>query len=254
MTLNSWYFAAQLAVIACSAAVWCRVAHGKKLGEHFPDGDAIPPPLVGTIVIFLAFFVGFGGADMREQNRALRHFAQEEANQARSVLKFAEGVGPSADQLREALIEYLQSATTVERRWIEGHSNDNAPAQPMVDALVLSASIFTVQAQSPDVIKSLLINSVERLRQARVSRLGASRQFASLPEWLAITVLALIAQAMIAFVLVGKPRATTVTVIAFTFAVLSVYVYLAWVDGLIGTSKAAVSVAPLQDVLRTVTY
>jgi len=36
--------------------------------------------------------------------------------------------------------------------------------------------------------------------------------------------------------------------------VLSVYVYLAWVDGLIGTSKAAVSVAPLQDVLRTVTY
>lgn len=254
MNLNSWYFVIQLIVIGCSAVIWCRIARSKGLLDFFPSGDVIAVPLVGAIVIFLAFFVGFGGADMREQNRSLRHFAQEEANQARSVLKFAEGVGPLADPLREALIEYLQAATTVEQRWISADSASASPAQPMADALVLSASTFTTQAQSSDVIKTLIINAVERLRQARVNRLGASRQFASLPEWLAITVLALISQAMIAFVLVGKPRATAVALIAFSCAVLTVYIYLAWVDGLVGTAKAAVSVSPLQDVLRSVTY
>jgi len=252
--LNTWYFVIQLIAICCSAVLWCCIARGNRLLKLFPGGDIIAVPLVGAIVIFLAFFVGFGGADMREQNRSLRHFAQEEANQARSVLKFAEGVGPSADQLREALIEYLQAATTVEQRWIGGGSVSASPAQPMADALVLSASTFTTQAQSSEVIKTLLINAVERLREARVNRLGASRQFASLPEWLAITVLVLISQAMIAFVLVGKPRATVVTSVTFTCAVITVYFYLAWVDGLIGTAKAAVSVRSLQEVLSTVTF
>lgn len=252
--MNTLYFIIQLAVIAGSTAAWCWVARDKWLVELFPGSDVIATPLVGIIVIFLAFFVGFGGADMREQNRALRHFAHEEANRARSVLRFAEGVGPPADQLREALIEYLQAATTLERAWISKASRASSPAQPMADALVLSASIFTTQAQSSDVIKTLIIKAVERLRQARLNRLGASRQFASLPEWLAITVLVLISHAMIAFVSVGKPRATAITLVAFSSAVFSVYIYLAWVDGLIGVSKAVISVSPLQDVLRTVSY
>ena len=167
-------------------------------------------------------------------------------------MKFAEGVGAAADPLREALIEYLQSATTVEQRWLDAPSNSPSPSQPMADALVLSASVFTTQAQSSNVLKTLLINAVERLREARVNRVGASRQFASLPEWLAITVLTLISQAMIAFVLVGKPRATHIALLAFSSAVFSAYIYLAWVDGLIGTSKAAVSVAPLREVLGTI--
>jgi hypothetical protein len=254
VNLNSWYFVIQLVVIGCSTAAWCWAAQSDKLLALFPGADVIATPLVGIIVIFLAFFVGFGGADMREQNRALRHFAQEEANQARSVLRFAEGVGPSADQLREALIEYLQAATTVEQAWIKRGSRLASPAQPMADALVLSASIFTTQAKSSDVIKTLIITAVERLRQARLNRLGASLQFASLPEWLAITVLVLISHAMIAFVSVGKPRATLITLVAFSSAVVAVYIYLAWVDGLIGVSKAVISVAPLQQVLSTVTY
>ena len=191
---------------------------------------------------------------MRDQSRALRLAAQQEANDARSILKFAEGVGMLAEPLRDSLIEYLQAATTVERDWLESNSKGAPPAQPMANSLVLSTTSFVLQAKSSDSVKNLLVNSVDRLRQARVGRLGLSRQSTSLPVWFAITVLELVTQTMIAFALVGKPRATFACVGGFSFGLLSVYLYLAWIDGLVGASKVAMSVGPLQEVVDSITY
>jgi hypothetical protein len=252
--LSSLYFPLALFLIGCGAAFWIWQGGSTLWPRFFVGGDIIATPLVGPIAIILALLIGFGGADMRDRSRELRHVAQQEADEARSILKFTEGVGALAQPLRQAMIEYLQVATTTERDWIESGSAETPPGQSMADSLVLFATLFALQGSNSDSVKNVLVSDVDRLRQARVSRLNLSRQATSLPEWILITVLALITQAMIALTQVGKPRATFVCLAAFSFAIFSVYFYLAWIDGLIGASKVMLSIIPLKEVLDSIVY
>lgn len=246
------FFFLQLLTLICAGVFWFWIAHRKVLVRIFPGADTLTPPLVGTTAIILGFFIGFGGADMRDQSRALRLAAQQEANDARSILKFAEGVGATAEPLRDALVEYLEAATTVEKDWLTTSTAVAPPAQPMADSLVLSTTSFVLQAKSPDPLKNLLVNSVDRMRQARVARLALSRQTNSRPEWLAITLLGLITQAMLAFAMVGKPRGTLACIGGFSLALVAVYFYLASIDAILGTSKVELSIGPLKDVVASI--
>lgn len=220
----------------------------------FAGGDVVVAPLTGTVAIIFGFFVGFGGADMRERSRELRLVSQREANEARSILKFAEGAGVLAEPLRQALIEYLQAATTPEQDWIKARSRSAPPGQPMADSLVLFATLFAMQVKHSDTVNSLIVTNVDHLRQARITRLNLSLQSSSLAEWIAMTVLVLIIQGMIAMTHVGKRRATLAGLMAFSLAAASVYIYLAWIDGLIGSSRIALSIGPLKEVLDSIVY
>ena len=252
--MSVWYLLSAMILVACGTVFWSCLASSSLLLRFFSNSDIIATPMVGSFAIILGFFVGFGGADMRDRSRELRHFALQEANEARSILKFAEGAGDSASSVRQAMIEYLQAATTTERNWIEAATGASPPGQPMVDSLVLFTTAFSLQKSNSDSLKTLLVSSVGRLRDARVSRLGLSRQGSSIPEWIAITALALITQAMIALTHVGKPRAISVCSLMFSLAIYSVYLYLAWIDGLVGASKATLSITPLKEVLSSITY
>lgn len=157
-----------------------------------------------------------------------------------------------AEPIQRAVIKYLEAVATTELDWIESNSTASSPAQPMADSLVLVTTVFALQAEASDAVKSLLISGVNRLRQERVSCLALSRQTSSLSEWFAITGLVLLTQAMLALAQAGKPRATMATEAVFLLAVLSVFVYLAWIDGIFGPSQATLSIGPLKEVHETV--
>ena len=59
---------------------------------------------------------------------------------------------------------------------------------------------------------------------------------------------------MMALTHTGKRHAALAAVAVFSFAVCSLYLYLAWIDGLIGPSKVAISVGPLKELLASLGY
>jgi hypothetical protein len=248
------YFVVALVVVGCGAVFWGSLGRAGRLDRYFTGNDTIGSSLVETVAVIFGLFVGFGAAEIRDRSHDLRLAAQQESDIARSIFKFAEGIGITAEPLRQALIQYLQATVALDPDWVASQSTSESPAQAMSEQLVLVAVLLTTQPKIPDPMKSLIVTNVDRLRQAGVSRQSLSRQSSGVAEWSAMTLLALITQAMIALTHIGKGRASLAAVAAFSFAVRSLYLYLAWIEGLIGVSKIAISVGPLRELLASLGY
>src|SRR5690349_7742332 len=110
MTLSFFFVA--LAVIVAAGVFWTWEMPKRRLSALFVGSDVITAPMVGPVAVILGFLIGFGGADMRDRTRQLHTFSQQEANEARTVLKYAEGTGDAGEPLRQAVTEYLEAATT----------------------------------------------------------------------------------------------------------------------------------------------
>jgi hypothetical protein len=197
-----------------------------------------------------SLFLAFSASDIYQRSRDLNLAVQREVSVARSIFKFSEALGSMADPVRDALIEYLQAVTTLEEGWLEGTSISESPAQDTVDTLVQVSTLFVVQSAAPPALKSLIVNNVETLRQARTERITQSRKSSGLPQWIMLTLVASVTQLVIALGYVGKPNAQRATVLCFTFVVMSALTYLGWIDGLVGPQKIAASLQPLTDLLQ----
>jgi hypothetical protein len=159
-------------------------------------------------------------------------------------------LGPSANPVHQALIEYLQTVTTLEQAWLERASGTESPAQATADTLVQVVTLFVVQSPAPAPVKALIFSKVDELRQARTERISLSQRSGAIPQWIGLLVVAGLTQLIIALGYVGKPHARRAAVGCFTAAAVSAVCYLAWIDGLIGPSKVAAVMVPLRDVLK----
>jgi hypothetical protein len=197
-----------------------------------------------------SLFLAFSASDIYQRSRDLNLAVQREVSVARAIFKFSEALGSTAEPVRDALIEYLQAVTTLEEGWLERASLSESPAQDTSDTLVQVSTLFVVQSTAPPALKSLIVNNVETLRQARTERITQSRKSSGLPQWIMLTLVASVTQLVISLGYVGKPAAQRASVSRFTLVVLSALTYLAWIDGLIGPSKIGASLSPLTDLLQ----
>ena len=230
-----------------------RVSSSPSLIGLFSSSDAVAPPTAATVSIIFALFVAFGTSEVTQRSRELRLAVLKEISVARSVFKFSESVGASANPLRQSLIEYLQAVTTVEQKWLESNSQSSeSPAQTMADTLVQVVTLFVAQSNASPSVKSLIVSKVDELRLARTERISLSIRSSGIPLWIGLTILAVVTQLIITLGYIGKRRATRAAVASFTAASVTAMCYLAWIDGLIGPSKVAIAMLPLKDLLEAV--
>lgn len=248
--MTSSMFLLCLAAVVCTAILWVWLCSLSFVSRRLSAPSHVESATFGTISVVFALFVAFGASEMTQRARELRLSVQKEVSVARSIFKFAEGVGPSANSVRQGLIEYLQAINSTERAWLESPKGLESPAQATADTLVQVVTLFAVQSTASPVIKSLIISKVDELRQARTERISLSLRSASaIPQWVGLATIAMLTQLIIALAHVGKQIAMRTSVSMFTAAAFAAMCYLGWIDGLIGPSKLAAAMLPLSDVL-----
>jgi len=246
-------FALFLVILIGAAFLCARIVELPFVVRRLSAIDVVAPPTAGTIAIMFALFVAFGTSDVMQRSHELRLSVQKEINVARSIFKFADSVGPSADPVRQALIEYLQAVTALEQAWLEAATATESPAQATADTLVQVVTLFVVQSPAPASVKAMIFSKVDELRQARTERILLSRRTSAIPAWVGLLTMAVLTQLIVALGYVGKPHATRAAVGCFTAAAVSSVCYLAWIDGLVGPSKIAAVMLPLRALQQATT-
>lgn len=251
--MKSVMFTLLLAMVLSTAFLWVGLCSLPVVKRRLSAPKFIEPATIGSISVVFALFVAFGASEMSQRSRELRLSVQKEVSVARSIFKFAESVGASANPVRQALIEYLQAINALELAWIESADGEESPAQPTADTLVQVVTLFVVQSSASLPVKELIISKVDELRQARTERISLSMPTSSaIPQWVGLAAMAMLTQLMIALAHVGKGDAMRTSVGVFTAASSAAMCYLAWIDGLIGPSKVAAAMMPLKDVLAVI--
>jgi hypothetical protein len=218
--------------------------------EGLTGSDIVNTPFIGAVAVLFGLFVTFGASDVVQRSRELNLAAQKEANTARALLRLTESIGPTADPVRQSLIEYLQAATTTELDWLAARGEGEPPARAQADTLVEATTLFVTQAGGAETVKSLIMSKVDDLRQARTQRIELSHASSSVSQWLGLTVIAFLTQLAIALTHAGKPNGAAAALTLFTAAAITAMAYLAWADGLLGPSKVLSAVTPLRELLE----
>ena len=209
----------------------------------------MPPPMIGAISILFGLFVGFSSAEITQRGGSLRLSTQREVSAARSIVNFTTGVGPRAYPVREAINEYLQVVTTTERDWLLSRAPSEPPGAGPVYSLNLITTGFVQPPGVSDVLKSALINRVDDLTNARTERLTLSRGAGSIPQWVGLTVLAIVTQLVGAMAVAGQRGGGVIFLTGFSVTALVGLAYLGWADGLIGPSRSQEQTAPFETLL-----
>jgi hypothetical protein len=228
-------------VVACWIWSWSQ--------SKFSIHDSLNAPVLSAVSVLFGLFVSFSATDVVQRSRQLQLFAQMEANNAQALFSLTESIGPVANPLKEALIEYAQAATTIEQSWLESGKQGQPPAQPQADVILQLATLYVSQAPGSDTVKALLTRKVDDLRQARVERINLSHATSRISLWIGLLVIAFVIQLVIALTHFGKRIASRVAVFAFTIAAASAMVYMGWVDGLVGPSRVVPSLEPMRQFL-----
>ena len=100
-------------IASCWSAVW--LCQRKWTTQQFSDVNVVAPQIAGAVAVTFGLFVSFAASDVLQRSRELRLSSEREASVGRSILKFSESLGPSANLIRRATIEYLQAAITLDR-------------------------------------------------------------------------------------------------------------------------------------------
>lgn len=246
------FFAAFLACILCGGLSSVGLCSTRFLSARLSGTDIVAPPSAATIAVIFALFVAFGASEITQQSRELRLAVQKEVNVARAIFKYAESIGPSANPVRQSLIEYLQGVTALEPAWLDSPVGTESPAQPTADALVQVITLFVVQSSATPPVKALVVSKVDELRQARTEGISSAIKSSGIPQWVGLTVMGMLTQFILALGYVGKPRSMRLVTGCFTVAAAFAMCYLAWMDGLIGPSKITTVMQPLKDLLTTI--
>src|SRR5579884_3580142 len=242
--MNSGLLLAAIILVVGNGAVLSRLVARKR--PFFNLSESISAPTMGTVAVLFGLFVTFGSSDVVQRSRELRLAVQREANVARSILRFCESVGPSATELREATIEYLQAATTRDRTWLAERSNQQAPSQGAADDLVQLVTMFVSLAKVADPVKSLIVTKVDELRQARTERLNLLLSPSSIPQWAGLVLMVVMTQLAIGLAHIDRKKAATAAILSFTVVAVSAMVYLSWIEGIIGPSRIDDTLLPLE--------
>src|SRR5262249_6109909 len=129
----------------------------KPIRDRLSGTDHVVPTFIAVTAVIFGLFAAAHASDIWERSRNVRITTQREANIARSIVKFTENVGKEATDLRRALYEYLDAATTVERNWMETGQGLPEPAQGAADALIQEATEFANTSNAAPSLKTLIV-------------------------------------------------------------------------------------------------
>ena len=249
--MTSSLFAVLILVIVLGAVGAFLLSTRVRVGALVKQYGTMPPPMIGAISILFGLFVGFSSAEISTRGGGLRLATQREVSAARSILNFTTGVGPRAYAVREAMVEYLQVVTTTESAWLQSRAASEPPGAGPVYSLNLVATGFVQQPGVSDVLKTVLLNRVEDLTNARTDRLTLSRASGSIPQWMALAALVLVTQLVGAMAVAGQRGGSFVFLTGFTLTAAVGLVYLGLTDGLIGPSRSTEQTAPFAALLAS---
>ncbi len=249
--MTSSLFAVLILVILLGAAGAFLLSTRVRVGALVKQHGTMPPPMIGAISILFGLFVGFSSAEISTRGGGLRLATQHEVSAARSILNFTTGVGPRAYAVREAMVEYLQVVTTTESAWLQSRAVSEPPGAGPVYSLNLVATGFVQQPGVSDVLKTVLLNRVEDLTNARTDRLTLSRASGNAAQWVALAALVLVTQLVGAMAVAGQRGGSFVFLAGFTLTAAVGLVYLGVTDGLIGPSRSTEQTAPFAALLAS---
>lgn len=239
-----------LCAIALNAVVAYRLATlGAVIRQISREIRAITP-LVGVGGIMFGLFLSFNSSDINQRAGNLRLVTEREVGAARSLLNFSSGVGPTADPIRNAVVEYLTIVTNTERDWFDSGAVGSAPSEASVYSLALVTTLFAEQTHHSDVIKTLMLARVDELTNARTERVTRMRRTADVPLWVALVSMALITQLLGGLALAGARLQAFSFLAGYTMVALIGLTYLGWADGLVGSNRIARQLAPFDSLLE----
>ena len=207
------------------------------------------PSLVGVVGILFGLFIGFNSSDINQRTSSIQLATERELSAARSLLNFASGIGPMAEPIRNAVLEYLQTLTTTERDWLEAGAQGAAPGEAPVYSLALVTTLFAEQTKSTDVIKSLMMTRVDELINARTERVTRTIRRADIPLWALLVLIAAATQLLGAIALSGSRFQSVAFLAGYTLVAVVGLGYLAWLDRLIGPNRIAEQATQFEQLL-----
>jgi hypothetical protein len=205
--------------------------------------------LVGVVGILFGLFLSFNSSDISQRGGNLRLVTEREVGAARSLLNFSSGVGPTAEPIKNAVLEYLTIVTTTERDWFESGGKGDAPSEASVYSLALVTTLFAEQTKKSDVIKTLMLARVDDLTNARTERVTRMTRSADVALWGALVTMAIITQLVGAFGLAGLRIQMGAFLLSYTLVALVGLGYLGWADRLIGPERIGEQLAPFEALL-----
>jgi arginine exporter protein ArgO len=242
-------FAVIVPLVFVSAAFAYLMGEYGLIKRHISREVVTLVPTVAVVGALFGLFMGFNLYDISQRAGGLRLAIEREVSAARSILNFASGVGPTADPLRNAVIEYLQIVTTTERDWFGSDSQGEAPGEAAVYSLALVTTLFVEQTRSSDVIKTLLVQRVDELTNARTERVTRMRRHDDISLWFGLAVLAAVTQFVGAVALSGKRLQLLTFLAGYTLAALVGFLLLARADRLIGPDRIEEQSIPFEALL-----
>ena len=239
--------AALLFIVACSVGAFVVTTRPRFITLLGRVGT-MPPPMIGAISILFGLFIGFSSAEIGQRATNLRLSTQREVSAARSILNFTTGIGPRANTVREAVIEYLQVVTTTETNWLRDKATGEAPGNQPIYSLNLITTGFVQQPGVSDVLKGVLMSRVEDLTNARTERLTLSRASGSIPQWVGLTALAIVT-ILVGAVSAGPVGGRVIFLAGYSATALVALLYLGFTDSLLGASSKQQQSAPFEALL-----
>ncbi len=238
-----------IGLIALNAVLAYWISTLEAITRQIPRETRLLQSALGVVGFMFILFIGFNSSEINQRNGSLRLATEREVSAARSILNFASGVGPTAEPIRNIILEYLTIVTTTERDWFVAGAKSDAPGEAPVYSLALVTSLFAEQTKGADVIKTFMLARVDELTRARTERITRMQRGAEIVLWIALGVMVGGTQLLAALALSGNRLETGAFFLTYTVVAIVGILYLAWADRLIGPNRIDEQLVPFEALL-----
>jgi hypothetical protein len=236
-----------LAAATTSALLLLWLFLASPLRGRLRHGASVNNAVLSVVSVMFALLSAFMASEVWQRRAQALAAVESEAGALRTMLRVANAVGAPADPLHAAARDYAR--VVIEREWpalAEGRPLDmsSAVTQRLYDLALADSWLLALPATA----QTLLRDSLAQLRAARTQRLRLAEARIAWGNWVALGLLAFLAQTAAATIHVAAPRSMILAMLLFTAAMTVLLSMLALNDEPF-FGFAAVSERPLARVL-----
>ena len=224
------------------------LTHLSPARPFFASCIGIVGPFFASVAVLFGLFSAFIANDVQHRNAEVKAAILREADGLRTILQFAEAVGPTGSPVTAAVVDYTQSVLTKEWQAMRHHGG---VTEDLGALRSLTLAVLTPEwtAALPIGANQAVFEGLVEVRQARLERLTLAAGIGDQMNWLAMLVLGVLTQVAVAVVQLDRLRPQALALFVFTTAFAATVALI----GLAGQtfSGADIDAAPLRAVVAS---
>ena len=227
-------------VLYAIAAAITWLTHLSPARPFFASCVGIAGPFFASVAVLFSLFAAFLANDVQHRDAEAKGALFREADGIRTLMRFAEGLGPLGDSAKAAALAYAQDVLTKElpaARQFDGVPQNLATIRNLTQAIISPETTSAI----PEAAHEAMLDALVQIRQARLERLALTAGISDPMNWLAMLILGVLTQVAVAVVQLDKIRPQALALFVFTTAFAATVV-------MIGLSERPFSGRAIDDV------